>query len=54
MTKVDAVKKVLEEKGGQATWTQIYEGIETYYPAAKISKFGGKGIIRLRREQSIK
>jgi hypothetical protein len=44
MTKVEAVKKVLEANGGQATWPQIYEGIEIHYPAAKVSKFWQEGI----------
>lgn len=37
-TKVEAIKKVLEEFGGVATWEQIYNNIEKYYPTAKISK----------------
>jgi len=38
MTKVEAIKKVLEDFGGVATWEQIYSNIEKYYPSAKISK----------------
>jgi hypothetical protein len=44
MTKVEAVKKVLKEYGGQATWPQIYEGITEHYPEAKKSKFWQEGI----------
>src|SRR5215212_5101959 len=44
MTKVEAVVKVLKEFGGQATWPQIYEGIEEHHPEAKKSKFWQEGI----------
>jgi len=37
VTKVEAIKKVLEEFNGVATWKQIYDNIEKYYPAAKAS-----------------
>lgn len=35
MTKVQAIKKVIENNGGTATWDIIYNNIERYYPAAK-------------------
>jgi len=38
MTKVEAIKKVLEDNGGIATWEIIYNEIERYYPEAKASK----------------
>jgi len=44
MTKVEAIKKVLEDFNGIATWEQIYNNIEKYYPAAKISKAWQEGI----------
>jgi len=44
ITKVEAIKKVLEEFNGVATWEQIYENIEKYYPAAKVSKEWKAGI----------
>lgn len=34
-TKVGAIKKVIEDNGGTATWGVIYDNIEKYYPAAK-------------------
>jgi hypothetical protein len=44
MTKVDAIKKVLEDNGGIATWEIIYNEIEKYYPSAKVSKEWTAGI----------
>lgn len=38
MTKVKAIKKLMEDNGGSATWAMIYNNIEKYYPAAKSSK----------------
>ena len=37
MTKVEAIKKLLEDNGGIATWEIIYNEIEKYYPKAKVS-----------------
>lgn len=48
ITKVEAIKKVLEEFNGVATWEQIYHNIEKYYPAAKVStewKAGIRGVL---------
>jgi len=48
LTKVEAIKKVLEEFNGAATWEQIYDNIEKYYPAAKASiawKEGIRGVL---------
>jgi len=44
MTKIEAIKKVMEHNGGTATWEIIYDNIEKYYPAAKISKDWEAGI----------
>lgn len=44
MTKIEAIRKVLEELGGVATWEQIYENIEKYYPAAKASVAWREGL----------
>ena len=44
VTKVEAIRKVLEDFGGKATWQQIYDNIEKYYPAAKASKAWKEGI----------
>jgi len=44
MTKVEAIKKVLEDNNGIATWQIIYDQIENYYPAAKKSKSWQEGI----------
>jgi len=44
MTKVEAIKKVMEDNDGVATWEIIYNEIETYYPKAKVSKEWQAGI----------
>ncbi len=44
MTKVEAIKKVLGDNGGIATWEIIYNEIEKYYPEAKASKEWSAGI----------
>ncbi|MCK5320525.1 HNH endonuclease [Candidatus Parcubacteria bacterium] len=44
MTKVEAIKKLLEDNGGIATWSIIYNEIEKYYPKAKISSTWQSGI----------
>ena len=38
MTKVEVIKKLMEDSGGSVTWEMIYNNIEKYYPAAKASK----------------
>ena len=44
MTKVEAIKKVLEDNGGTASLTDIYNNIEKYYPTAKSSEQWEAGI----------
>ena len=44
MTKVEAIKRVLEDNGGIATWEIIYNEIEKYYPEAKVSTEWQAGI----------
>jgi len=44
VTKVEAIKKVLEDNGGIATWEIIYNEIERYYPMAKASMEWQAGI----------
>ena len=44
MTKVEAIKKLMEENEGIASWNLIYEKIEKYYPEAKKSKEWKAGI----------
>lgn len=44
ITKVEAIRKVLEANGGAATWDIIYSNIEKYYPAAKEMKEWQAGI----------
>jgi hypothetical protein len=44
ITKVEAIRKVLEEFNGVATWEQIYDNIEKYYPHAKVSKAWKEGL----------
>jgi len=56
MTKVEAIKKVLENHNGIATWEIIYNEIENYYPAIKASdewKAGIRGVF-YREEKSKK
>lgn len=38
MTKVEAIKKLMEDNGGVASWQYIYDNIEKYYPVAKSSQ----------------
>ncbi|MDR2423738.1 MAG: hypothetical protein LBD59_03325 [Prevotellaceae bacterium] len=44
MTKVEAIKKILEDHKGIATWEIIYNEIEKYYPEAKVSTDWQAGI----------
>lgn len=44
MTKVEAIIKVLEDSGGIATLSQIYNKIDAYYPNVKASKEWSAGI----------
>ncbi len=44
MTKVDAIERVMLDNGGTATWSIIYDNIEKYYPAAKVSKKWQEGL----------
>jgi hypothetical protein len=59
ITKVEAIKKVLEEFDGVATWEQIYNNIEKHYPPAKVSKewkAGIRGVLyrEIRKERHFK
>jgi len=44
MTKVEAIKKVLEDHEGIATWKIIYDEIERYYPNAKRAETWESGL----------
>lgn len=44
MTKVEAIKKLMQDNGGVASWKYIYDNIEKYYPAAKVSQEWQAGI----------
>lgn len=44
MTKVEAIRKLMEDSGGTVTWDTIYDNIEKYYPAAKEMKDWQAGI----------
>lgn len=44
MTKVEAIRKLIEDNGGIATWDIIYSNIEKYYHAAKEMKEWQAGI----------
>lgn len=44
MTKLDAIKKVMEENKGTASLNYIYENIEKYYPSVKVQKDWQAGI----------
>jgi len=37
MTKVEAIKKVMEDNNGTASWDILYNNIEKYYPVVKTS-----------------
>ena len=44
MTKVEAIKQLMKDNEGLASWSLIYKDIEKYYPKAKISKEWKAGI----------
>ncbi|MBI5327039.1 MAG: HNH endonuclease [Deltaproteobacteria bacterium] len=44
MTKVEAIKKVLEDNGGIAVWNIIYNQLEKYYPNIKRQKDWKAGV----------
>lgn len=44
MTKVEAIKKVLEDNGGVAIWNIIYNQLEKYYPEIKRQKDWKAGV----------
>ena len=44
MTKVEAIKKLMQDNGGLASWKYIYDNIEKYYPVAKVSSEWEAGI----------
>ena len=44
VTKVEAIKKVIQDFNGVANWEQIYSNIEKYYPSVKVSKEWKAGI----------
>lgn len=59
LTKVEAIKKVMEDNNGTASWEQIYANIEKYYPTAKVSKdweAGIRGVLyrEIRNDKSFK
>lgn len=59
MTKVDAIKALMKDNGGVASWKYIYDNIERYYPAAKSSpewKAGIRGVLyrEIKNKESFK
>lgn len=44
MTKVEAIEKVMEDNGGTATLSQIYDNITKYYPSARDTRDWEAGI----------
>ena len=44
MTKVTAIKRVMEDNGGMADWQRIYENVGKYYPSYKSSKKWKEGL----------
>lgn len=44
MTKVEAIKKLMEDNDGIASWSLIYKYIEEYYPNAKKSQHWEAGL----------
>jgi hypothetical protein len=47
MTKVDAVRKLLQDNGGSAVWATIYERFHRYYkqPKSKHWQEGIRGVV---------
>ena len=48
MTKIEAIKSLIQNNGGVASWQYIYDNIEKYYPTAKSSeewKAGIRGVL---------
>lgn len=59
VTKVDAIRRVIQKFDGVVNWKQIYENIEEYYPAAKVSrewKAGIRGVLyrEIKNEKNFK
>ncbi len=59
MTKVEAIKKLMQDNGGLASWKYIYDNIEKYYPAAKTSpewEAGVRGVLyrEIKNKQNFK
>ena len=59
MTKVEAIKKLMQDNGGLASWKYIYDNIEKYYPAAKVSpewEAGIRGVLyrEIKNKQNFK
>lgn len=59
VTKVEAIKRVIQDFNGVANWEQIYNNIEKYYPAAKVSrewKAGIRGVLyrEIRNKKNFK
>ncbi len=44
MTKVEAIKQLMKNNGGVASWKYIYDNIEKYYSAARVSIVWKEGI----------
>ena len=57
MTKVEAIKLVLKDNGGVATWNIIYNQLEKYYPNIKASlewKAGVRGVLYREIDKAFK
>jgi len=59
MTKVEAIKALMNDNGGVASWNLIYDNIEKYYPSIKNSpewEAGIRGVLyrELRNKQNFK
>lgn len=59
MTKVEAIKALMENNGGVASWKYIYDNIENYYPPAKASlewQAGIRGVLyrEIRNDRNFK
>ncbi len=59
MTKVEAIKKLMEDNQGTATWDILYENLEKYYPTVKSSEdweAGVRGVLyrEIRNNKSFK
>jgi hypothetical protein len=57
MTKVEAINELMRANDGIASWKYIYDNIEKYYPAAKVSpdwEAGIRGVLYRETKNTLK